>query len=83
MGMPGIDNIFGQEFDLQSEEWFIWMWNTETNYNWEGDNYDAYVIQTFTGGTGFIFTENIPINVFTGASHLIAAASATFIFALI
>ena len=59
------------------------MWNTETNYNWEEGNYDAYVIQTFNDGTGFMYTENIPIKVFAGASYLIAAASATVLLALI
>ena len=59
------------------------MWNTETNYNWEEGNYDAYVIQNFNDGTGFMYTENIPITVFAGASHLIAAASATVLLALI
>ena len=70
-------------FDTETEEWFIWMWNTETNYNWEEGSYDAYVIQTFNDGTGFMYTENIPITVFAGASHLIAAASATVLLALI
>ena len=59
------------------------MWNTQTNYNWEGGDYDAYVIQTSTDGTGFMFTENVEINIYTGASHLIAAASAAVLFALI
>lgn len=41
---PGIENIFGQKFEAELEEWFIWMWNTQTNYNWEGGDYDAFVI---------------------------------------
>ncbi len=60
------------------------MWNTEKNYNWrKGENYDAFIFQTFTDGTGFMFTENIPINLFTRASHLIASASAALFFTLI
>lgn len=78
-GMPGIDNTFGQEFDPESEKWFIWMWNTETNYNWQGDNYDAYVFQTSSDGTDFMYSEKILIEVFSGASNLIAAASAAIL----
>jgi hypothetical protein len=77
--MPGIDNTFGQEFDPESEKWFIWMWNTETNYNWQGDNYDSYVFQTSSDGTDFMYSEKILIEVFSGASNLIAAASAAIL----
>ena len=31
----GIENVFGQKFDQDSEEWYIWFWETDSENNWK------------------------------------------------
>ena len=89
--MAGIENVFAQEFDLESEKWYIWFWETDSvnTWKWKESEYEVYVFQTINDGTGFMYSENIQINVFTGASHhtgasyMIAAASVAVLLALI